>query len=558
MKKQKLELTWVGKEDRPRLEPRVLVEDPELSYHAEHKVTDEDIFDNRLIFGDNLLALKALEQEFAGKVKCIFIDPPYNTGSAFTHYDDGLEHSIWLRLMRARLELLRNLLTADGSLWISLDDNEAHYFKVLADELFGRSNFVSDVIWRSTDNSNNDAKQFSVDHNHIFVYSREPDWRSRRIPRKEEQKAHYSNPDDDPRGPWFDGNPISSPAYRENLCYDLEAPDGSVIKPPRNGWRWGKETMAEKIDSGEVHFTENFQSIRRRTYLRDQKDLPPSSLWFDLEETGHNRQAKYEQKKLFPDRTKEEWFGTPKPERLLRKIIHIASEPGDLVLDSFAGSGTTGAVAQKMGRRWIMVELGEHCHTHIIPRIKKVIDGEDEGGITKDADWKGGGGFRYYKLAPTLIQRDNYDNPVINPDYNPELLAEAMCKHMGFRYAPSDEVYWMHGQSTESDYIYVTTQPLTPAHLLYLSEEVGPDRSLFICCSAFRGKAGNYPNLTIKKIPKAVLGRCEFGRDDYSLEIKDLPTKEFEDEVPEELSKNGRARRKKPKTPDMFAAEGNK
>ena len=368
-KKQKLELTWVGKENRPRLEPRILREIPEKSYHAAARVSDNDIFDNVLIHGDNLLALKALEADYAGKVKCVFIDPPYNTHNAFKHYDDGLEHSIWLGLMRDRLEIIRRLLSDDGSLWITIDDNEAHYLKVLCDEIFGRTNFVSNVIWQSSDNSNNDAKQFSTDHNHILVYSNKPDWLTNKTRGDDAEYGHFKNTDNDPRGPWFDGNPLGSPAYRENLIFDLVSPQGHTIKPPANGWRWSKETLAEKMKTGEIRFTPNGKGIRRRTYLWEQKGLPPSTLWTNLEETGHNRQAKFEQKKLFPDWVKEEWFGTPKPEKLLKRIFDIATKSGDLVLDSFAGSGTTGAVAQKMGRRWIMVELGDHCTTHIVPRL---------------------------------------------------------------------------------------------------------------------------------------------------------------------------------------------
>jgi adenine-specific DNA-methyltransferase len=530
--KTKLELTWVGKENRPRLEPRILLEDHTKSYHAENRVGSNDIFHNRLIFGDNLLALKALEQEFRNEVKCIFIDPPYNTGSAFEHYDDGIEHSLWLSLMRDRLDLLRQLLKSDGSIWISIDDNEGHYLKVLCDEIFGRQCFVATTIWRSTDNSNNDAKQFSVDHNMILVYSRRPDWKTNRLPATSAQRTHFKNPDNDPRGSYFDGNPIGSPNYRENLCYELVSPAGHKISPPPNGWRWSRETMAEKIASGEIRFTSDGKGIRRRTYLNDLGGLPPSTLWADLESTGHNRQAKYEQKNLFPTWSKEQWFGTPKPERLLRQIMQIATEPGDLVLDSFAGSGTTAAVAHKMGRRWITVELGEHCHTHIIPRLKKVIDGTDLGGVTEATGWKGGGGFRYYHLAPSLLEKDKFGNWVISKEYNPEMLAEAMCKLEGFNYVPSTEVYWQQGRSSERDFIYVTTQTLTREMLAKLSDEVGENRSLLVCCGAFRAGAADFPNLTLKKIPKAVMTKCEWGKDDYSLQIAALPKAATADDEP--------------------------
>jgi len=216
----------------------------------------------------------------------------------------------------------------------------------------------------------------------------------------------------------------------------------------------------------------------------------------------------------------------------LQRIINLGTAPNDWILDSFAGSGTTGAVAHKMGRRWIMVELGEHCHTHIIPRMKRVIDGEDPGGITKAVNWKGGGGFRYYRLGPSLIVEDEWGNPVINSEFNSAMLAEAMCKLEGFKYAPSEDVYWIHGKSTETDFLYVTTQFMSKEMLTRLSDEVGPERSLLICCSAFRCDPDKFPNLTIKKIPKAVLKKCEWGHDDYSLEIKNLPKATPEPEEP--------------------------
>jgi adenine-specific DNA-methyltransferase len=216
-------------------------------------------------------------------------------------------------------------------------------------------------------------------------------------------------------------------------------------------------------------------------------------------------------------------FDTPKPEKLVQRVLDVATDEGDLVLDSFAGSGTTGAVAHKMGRRWIMVELGEHCHTHIVPRIKKVIDGEDPGGVTGAVGWKGGGGFRYYRLAPSLLQKDRWGNWIISKEFNATMLAEAVCKLEGFQYTPSDSIYWQQGRSTERDFIYVTTQHLTADQLHQLNEEVGPNRSLLVLCASFRGKADRWPNLTVKKIPKTVLTRCEWGHDDYSLNVENLP-----------------------------------
>lgn len=361
---------------------------------------------NMLIEGDNLDALKALLPYYAGQVKCVFIDPPYNTKSAFEQYDDNLEHSQWLSIMYPRLELLRELLADDGSLWVTMDDNEAHYFKVVCDEVFGRKQFVANAIWRSSDNSNNDAKTFSVDHNHLFVFSKAAGWLPNKIESVEDKRSHFKNPDNDPKGPWFDGNPLNSPKPRQNLKYNLTAPNGTVILHPKNGWRWEPETMQAKIASGEIRFNKDMTGIRRRTYLADMKGLPPSTLWTELHRTGHNRQAKAEQKALVMSQALE-LFTTPKPERLMAEIIHIATNPGDLVLDSFLGSGTTAAVAHKMGRRWIGIEMGEHARTHCQPRLKKVIEGE-QGGISGAVGWKGGGGFRYYKLGVPVFDESGH------------------------------------------------------------------------------------------------------------------------------------------------------
>jgi adenine-specific DNA-methyltransferase len=518
--KQRLELTWIGKENRPRLEPRILLEDPEKSYHAKQRVTESDLFDNRLIFGDNLLGLKALEAEFARKVKCVFIDPPYNTGSAFTHYDDGVEHSVWLSLMRDRLESLRRLLSEDGSIWISIDDNEAHYLKVLCDEVFGRACFITTIVWEKADSPRNSARQFSSDHDYILVYSKNPDWTPQRLPRTEESDSIYSNPDDDPRGVWLPGDPYANKPYSKGL-YTMHGPSGRAFKPPPGRyWRVSEEKLRELDQDGRVWWGptgEARPSIKR--YLAEVSDLVPRTLWHK-QDAGSNRTSKNEMRALFPG---DESFTTPKPEKLLERLLLIATQVGDLVLDSFAGSGTTGAVAHKMGRRWIMIELGEHAHSHIIPRLKKVIDGTDSGGVTEATKWKGGGGFRYFHLAPSLLDKDRFGNLIISKQYNAAMLAEAMCKIMGFNYAPSEELYWQQGRSSENDFLYVTTQTLTREQLAKLSDEVGDNRSLLICCAAFRGKADAFPNLTVKKIPSAVLAKCEWGHDDYSLNVANLP-----------------------------------
>ncbi|MEC4685427.1 MAG: site-specific DNA-methyltransferase [Nitrospirota bacterium] len=532
-KKIKLELTWIGKNVRPKLEPRILIEDQEKSYHAAQRHSENDIFDNRLIFGDNLLALKALEQEFAGNVKCIYVDPPYNTGSAFEHYDDGVEHSLWLTLMRDRLELLHRLLSMDGSLWLQLDDNEVHYCKIVLDEIFGRVNFVSSVIWQKVFARKNKAL-ISSSHDTILVYAKEfGKWKRNLLSRSEDQTKAFKNPDNDPRGPWQSvAYSVQSEDAERRIAYryPIAKPAGGEANPPQGRhWNGLPDRTEALIAENRLWFgAKGDRTPRIKVFLSEvQQGIVPDS-WWDHTSSGNNQEAKKEQLALFPEK---EPFNTPKPERLIGRIIEIASNPGDLVIDSFAGSGTTGAVAHKMGRRWIMVELGEHCHTHIIPRLKKVIDGEDPGGITKAVNWKGGGGFRYYRLGPSLIVKDKWGNPVINSDFNAAMLAEAMCKLEGFEYAPSEDVYWIHGKSTETDFLYVTTQFMSRDMLVRLSDEVGPERSLLICCSAFRCDPSRFPNLTIKKIPKAVLKKCEWGHDDYSLEVENLPVRNVEEET---------------------------
>jgi adenine-specific DNA-methyltransferase len=524
MSKTKLELTWIGKDKRPKLEPRILLEDPSKSYHASHKTSDDDIFDNKLIFGDNLLALKALEQEYVGKVKCVFIDPPYNTGNAFAHYDDGVEHSIWLSLMRDRLDVIYRLLSDDGSLWITIDDNEAHYLKVLCDEIFGRSNFVSSITWAKRVSPANDAKYFSSDHDYVLVYAKSKEaWSLNKLNRTEANNSSYKNLDDDPRGPWnsvtYTGNKTKS--ERPNLYYPIVNPNtGEEVYPAKTlTWRYGLETHQKNLASDILYWGKDGKSNspRLKKFLSEAADVVPRSIWH-YSEVGSTQSAMTDQKKMFVSP-----FATPKPESLLERIIHIATKQGDLVLDSFAGSGSTAATAHKMKRKWITIELEDTCHTHIIPRLQKVIDGEDQGGISKGMDWNGGGGFRYYTLAPSLLEKDQWNNWVINKDYNPAMLTEAICKLESFTYAPSDTEWWNHGYSTETDFITVTTQNLSVEKLEQISEEVGSDRTLLVCCAAFRCKPDRFSNLTIKKMPKMILNHCEWAHDDYSLNVQNLP-----------------------------------
>jgi len=555
-KKQKLELTWIGKEERPRLEPRILLEDQELSYHAVHRVTENDIFDNRLIFGDNLLALKALEQEFSGKVKCVYIDPPFNTQQAFEHYDDGLEHSIWLGLIRDRLEIVKRLMTQEGTLFVHIDDNELGYLIVLLDEIMGRSNRISIITFKQGSATGHKSINPGVVNtsNFLVIYAKNKVlWKPNRIftARAERDKrygqfiANYENPYPEWRfitlAQAFAAN-LQLPErglkkalgtdYEKRLAKFVGENASRVIQLARPDYNAVSGAARMMIDTSRSNLNEVMRLTRegysdmyffggqRILFYSEKLKLingqyvagePLTSIWDDVLSNNLHNEGGVE----FPK--------GKKPEALIKRCFDLASDPGDLVLDSFAGSGTTGAVAHKMGRRWIMVELGEHCHTHIIPRMKKVIDGEDPGGITKAVNWKGGGGFRYYRLAPSLLEKDKWGNWVINKSYNAAMLAEALCKLEGFTYAPSDSIYWQHGYSTEQDFIYVTTANLNHDQLQQLSDEVGPDRTLLVLCTAFRARADRYPNLTVKKIPKQVLSRCEWGHDDYSLRVENLP-----------------------------------
>lgn len=542
----RLELTWIGKNERPRLEPRILIEEPSKS-HLATKRGKRDIFDNLLVRGDNLLALKALESEFQGSVQCAFIDPPYNTSSAILGYDDGVEHSLWLSLLRDRVSIIHRLLKQSGSIWVTLDDNEAHYFKVMVDEIFGRSNFVADIAWQKKYSPGNNEKGLSSDHDHILVWAKDkPSWKWRLLPRSSKQDAAYKNPDADARGVWKPSD-LTRAEHRDRDFYPIETPSGKKVWPAA-GRSWSRPP-------------DEIERLRRdnRLWFGPQGDAKPSLKRFLTEvqegvvartfwlrdEVGDNEEAKKEVKALNP----ENIFATPKPERLAQRVITVSTDPGDIVLDSFAGSGTTGAVAHKMGRRWIMCEIGEHSDINIVPRIRKVIDGTDGGGITEAVNWKGGGGFRYYHLAPSLIETDRWGNRVISKKYNSAMLAEAMCKHLGFTYSPSFDPreYWKHGHSSERDFIYVTTASLTAAALRGISEDVGPECTLLICCKAFDVKADAFDNLTIKKIPQAVLANCEWGRDDYSFRVSQLPERADE---PEPAEKSPQPKKTKAKPAD--------
>lgn len=560
------------------MEPRILIEDPEKSYHADKRVSDNDIFDNMLIHGDNLLALKALEQDYAGRVKCIYIDPPYNTGNAFEHYDDGLEHSIWLSLMRERFEVLKRLLTKDGTFFCQLSDDEMAYAKVLLDEVFGRSNFINQVSVEmkltAGASGGGEDKRLKKNIEFILVYANDYNCFKKfndvyeykdLIPLIEAMEEEGSS--------WkYTSILLGTGDFVEERIIEDGSGDPIVVKKYKNILRTTVSALERKGKSKEDIYFNNFENIFsdtnaqtsiRTRIINEFKSLnndellvasytPKSGrdkgqivshyyispsirrvIW--LKDSAEKRKGSIVKR----EKIGTYWYGFPlnnltkegnvkfpngkKPEALLHQILELATNPGDLVLDSFLGSGTTAAVAHKMGRRWIGIELGEHCDTHCVPRLKKVIDGEDAGGITKSANWRGGGGFRYYNLAPSLVKFDEWGNPVINKDFNESMLVRALCKVEGFNFDPSPDVYWKQGKSTESDFIYVTTQHLTAQMLQKLSDDVGDSCTLLICCGSFDGKKDSYGNLTIKKIPKAILKKCEWNHDDYSLEIKNLP-----------------------------------
>lgn len=395
------------------LYPKVLVKAQRYSYTravdlsgkpvgGEGMVTSEPALeftdtDNLIIKGNNLLAIASLLKRYEGKVKCIYIDPPYNTGTDSFNYNDRFNHSTWLVFMKNRIELAWKLLSADGSIWINLDDKEAPYMRVLLDSVVGRNHYITAITWQHSDSSNNNAEVFSEDYNTILVYARNENWKPKFLNDPEKRK-HYKNPDNDPRGPWFDGGDVNNPGLRPNLQFDITTPSGKIIEHPANGWRWSRETMDKMFATGELRFSEDETRVIKRRYLADMAGLPPSNLWTNLKRTGHTRAAKYEQKALFPGVAPALLFPTPKPELLLDYIFELATDEGDLVLDFFMGSATSQAVALKKHRGFIGVEQMDYVDTFSIPRLRKVVEGE-QGGISQAAKWNGGGSFVYCELA---------------------------------------------------------------------------------------------------------------------------------------------------------------
>jgi adenine-specific DNA-methyltransferase len=405
-------LTWLNDDEARQISGRIpyrlLEVDPALSYGDPNT-------ENMLIQGDNLEALKALLPYYAGQVKCIYIDPPYNTQSAFEHYDDNLEHSTWLTTMYPRLELLRDLLAENGSIWVSIDDTEGHYLKVMMDEIFGRINFVAHIVWQKTFTREN-RTDISTVHDTVLMYAKDRNiWKDIRnpLPASDSQIERYTNPDNDPRGPWssLPAHAKAEKGRRQAQFFTITTPSGRKVDPPAGRcWLYTEPRFNEMVADNRIWFGTDGNNVPRvKKFLSEvQSGLVPSSLWL-YEEVGTTGSAKAEITTLFPGETP---FSTPKPEALLQRIIHISSTTGDLVLDSFLGSGTTAAVAHKMGRRYIGIEVGDHAVTHCVPRLKKVIDSE-QGGVSKEVNWQGGGGFRFYRLGETAFDEAGRINPAV-------------------------------------------------------------------------------------------------------------------------------------------------
>lgn len=555
---QKLELTWIGKGDEPKLEPRILIENPEYSYGDPNT-------ENMLIHGDNLLALKALEQDYAGKVKCIYIDPPYNTGSAFQYYDDNIEHSIWLDLMKRRLDILKNLLSNDGFICVHIDDSEGQYLKVLMDEVFGRSNYLTTfyVRVRYPDKTLKQDMNFHKEIEQIHIY----------------RKAYGAKPNLNESASNFDkftfyfdelaeGEEIELGGKKvvifQKNQYKISQKEGS-----ENGRKeiWATGSILDGNSSGRYfrdyltgRYIEDGLGVLYKVYgigddkfdfryfTGPQRDGATKGKYFQgvpnkqLENAEETKKSPinnfYDLAGSFGNCRLEggvDFRSGKKPEKLLQIILNHFSNEGDLVLDSFLGSGSTIATAHKMKRKWIGIEIGEHAYTHDIVRLKNVITNKDNTGITNDVNWQGGGGFKFYNLAPSLLKKDKFDHWIMSDEYNADMLAAAMAKQEGFKYNPSETEFWKQGHSSEQDFIFTTTQFMTVQQLEAIAEDMQTGESLLICCKAFQPECTNkYANITIKKIPQLLLDRCEFGKDDYSLNIVNLPQDETDSNYEEE------------------------
>ena len=523
--KGKLELTWAGKDEPLLVEPRILLYDEKNSYGAQDA-------GNMLIHGDNLLALKALEQKFAGQVKCVYIDPPYNANATNEFYDDNFEHSTWLSLIRPRIQIIYNLLDKiNGSLWISIDDDEQPYLRVLCDEIFGRKNFVASIVWQKRTSPDNRAA-ISDGHDYVLVYAKDKDkfkQARNKLSLSEEQAKSYKNPDNDPRGAWTSSDCTAQAGHgTASQFYTLYAPNGQEYNLSTGRcWLYTEQVMKEKIKENRIWFGTNGKSFpRKKTYLSESKGQTPWT-WWTNKEVGHNQEAKKEILALFGENA----FDTPKPERLIQRVLEIATNPGDLVLDSFLGSGTTAAVAHKMNRRYIGIEMGEHAYTHCKVRLDKVIDGKDAGGITKAVNWQGGGGYRFYELAGTLVKLDAHGEHIISPEYDAEKLAAAVALHEKYTYSPDKDCFWKQAKGSDNSFLFTTTRHITAPFLDSIAQTMKPEEFLTVMTTSFAPELNKaYKNITLKDIPDSLLKKCAFDVKNYNLPIVDPPKIEDEED----------------------------
>ncbi|OIP82674.1 MAG: hypothetical protein AUK44_07095 [Porphyromonadaceae bacterium CG2_30_38_12] len=521
--KPKLELNWVGKNnpeyDIANIEPRILEEDPTLSNCVNDPHTE-----NMIIHGDNLLALKALLPEYEGKVKCVYIDPPFNTGSAFEHYDDSVEHSTWLSLMKSRLELLRLLLSDDGIIFVHIDYNEEAYLRILMDEIYGRNNFRNTfIVSRVKKNvrEREKVKALNFAHDVILFYSKN-DTSLILPPTKENKKEE--------RWHGFD-----AAGYRNGMDYELFG-----FKPTaKNHWRWTKENTFTAIDNYDKWVSEFSDKFTLTEYWEKtgsklrfvRKHMKTGKPEYFIPATTHDI-LDTNWMDILASAFRWSFPSGEKNESLLQRVFELNTNSGDLVLDSFLGSGTTAAVAHKMGRKYIGIEMGEHAYTHCKVRMDKVIDGSDQGGVSKAVDWKGGGAYKFYELAPSFIVTDEFGNPVIDTFYNDAKLIKAMCKLMNFTYAPSKTEYWKHGVGQGKNFLYVTTQLLSCAMIQQIAAHLAVGETLIICPKKYEPGADKIDSrITIKKIPQSVLKACHFGKKEYLLPIKETAIEEFDDEM---------------------------
>ena len=412
------------------------------------------------------------------------------------------------------------LLANEGVIFINVDEIEHAYLKVMLDEIFGRNNFVGDIIWKKRKGGGNDSRFIALDHDYIIVYAKNATKETHkvkwRVSQSEEYLKRYKEIDENRERYYWDT--LARDGLQNPIPVTIDCPDGSKLSI--NSQK-SIDTINEGLTNGQIRLTKskNGWTLHHRVYMPSGQVLRSI-----LDDVGTNKTANDETIALFGVKNA---FDYPKPESLIKKLLELVTKKGDWVLDSFLGSGTTAAVANKMGRKWIGIELGNHANTHCLPRLKSVCDGTDQGGISDAVEWKGGGGFKFYNLAPSLLNKDKYNQWVINPNYNADLLAAAMARHEGFTYSPDESVVWKQGFATENHFIFTTTNTITPDVIEQILSEMKPDESLRICCTAFIDSCNEISNrIEIKKIPEVLLGKCEFGKEDYCTEtnIINMPT----------------------------------